>query len=190
MEEKGLSTPPAAGKRGQGAEPEPDLEAAVHEFFVQFGRTTAAFKSLYRCPPAAMQALISSKVLGPRHVPVMVRLATEGPMSVGELAERLGVSLPTASLLVGELSRQGLVERREDERDRRRTIVTVADRYRDDMVSAYATRSEPIRRALAGMTPAERRTLIKGFRLIGEAYERAAAELEAGAAGQDEAASA
>jgi DNA-binding MarR family transcriptional regulator len=125
-----------------------------------------------------MEALIASRTLGPRHVPVMVRLATEGPMSVGELAESLGLSLPSASLLVGDLSRQGLVERREDERDRRRTIVTVADAYHDDMVAAYTVRSAPVRRALARLSAAERAVLIKGFRLIGEEQERAVAEAE------------
>jgi DNA-binding MarR family transcriptional regulator len=184
MEATGLSNGTAT------EQPESDLEAAVQEFFVQLLRTTAALKRLYRCPPAAMVALISSKALGPRHVPVMVRLATEGPMSVGELAERLGVSLPTASLLVGELSRQGLVERREDERDRRRTIVTVAERYREDMVSAYATRSEPVRRAFAALAPDERKTLIKAFRLIGEEYEQAVAEAESGVGHEAAAASA
>jgi DNA-binding MarR family transcriptional regulator len=158
-----------------GKDPGEELEAAVQEFATHFGRTTVSFKKLFQRPPAAMEALIASKALGPRHVPAMVRLASEGPLSVGELAERLGLSLPTASLLVGDLSRHGLVDRREDERDRRRTIVTVSDRYREDMVAAYAVRFAPVRRALERMSPAQRAAFIKALRAVGDEYEREAA---------------
>ena len=153
---------------------------------MHFGRTTVGFKKLYQRPPAAMEALIASKALGPRHVPAVVRLASEGPMSVGELAERLGVSLPTASLLVGDLSRHGLVDRREDERDRRRTIVTVADRYRADMVAAYTARSAPVRRALARLSLTERATFLKGIRALGDEHEDEVARLSGEQAGRDE----
>src|SRR5947209_5950202 len=40
-------------------------------------------------------------------------------LSLGEVADSVGVSLPTASRLVDDLVRRGLVERREDETDRR-----------------------------------------------------------------------
>lgn len=43
----------------------------------------------------------------------------EDPMTVGELAGRLGLSLPTASRTVDGLLRRGWVARREDEHDRR-----------------------------------------------------------------------
>lgn len=54
----------------------------------------------------------------------------EGPMTVGELAGRLGLSLPTASRTVDGLLRRGWVARREDEHDRRvrRTSLTAEGR--------------------------------------------------------------
>jgi DNA-binding MarR family transcriptional regulator len=89
-------------------------------------------------------------------------------MTVGQLARRLRVTLPTASLLVAELARAGLVDRRSDEADRRRTIVTVAERYRDAIDEWLASRSEPLRRALAKLEPDELATLLKALQLIDE----------------------
>src|SRR3954466_9623770 len=40
------------------------------------------------------------------------------PLSLKDVAERLGISLPAASRAVDPLVRRGLVERREDEADR------------------------------------------------------------------------
>jgi hypothetical protein len=47
-------------------------------------------------------------------------------MTLSELADRLGIAPATASLMVGQLSRGGLIKRREDEHDRRRTIPSIA----------------------------------------------------------------
>src|SRR5919109_4573080 len=82
-----------------------ELDAAVQEFFVLMGRNKMALKRLYERPPEAMQALFEARSLTPRHVPPMVRLAAEGPMTVGALAARIGVSVPPPSLLVAVLSR-------------------------------------------------------------------------------------
>src|SRR5690242_2451579 len=65
--------------------------------------------------------------LGKRHFPVLLSLALEGPATVSELAGRVALAPATTSLLVNELSRAGLVERREDDTDRRRTIVSLPD---------------------------------------------------------------
>jgi DNA-binding MarR family transcriptional regulator len=53
------------------------------------------------------------------------------PLSVGELSERLPLSLPAASRTVDGLLRRGWIERREDERDRRCKRVTITPAGRD-----------------------------------------------------------
>ncbi|MFF1347883.1 MarR family transcriptional regulator [Streptomyces sp. NPDC058322] len=47
-------------------------------------------------------------------------------MTVNELADRLQVAPTAVSLLVGDLSREGILERRGDEADRRRRIIGIA----------------------------------------------------------------
>src|SRR5499426_3534698 len=49
-------------------------------------------------------------------------LADYGPTPIGRVARRLGIGLPAAGSLVDRLVEQGLVKRREDPLDRRRTL--------------------------------------------------------------------
>lgn len=49
-------------------------------------------------------------------------LADYGPTPIGGVAGRLGIGLPAASSLIDRLVEQGLVQRREDPFDRRRTL--------------------------------------------------------------------
>jgi DNA-binding MarR family transcriptional regulator len=99
-------------------------------------------------------------------VHTLAHLAKTGPVSVSQLARRLRVTVPTASLLVAELDRAGLAERRDDDMDRRRTIVTVSERYRDDIDEWLSSRAEPLRRALARLDEGERATLLRALQLI------------------------
>lgn len=51
-----------------------------------------------------------------------------GAATIGQTAERLGISLPTASHLIDRLVQGGFVERAEDPNDRRRTLATVSQK--------------------------------------------------------------
>lgn len=119
-------------------------------------------------PPRELRRAFRAAGLGPRHVHTLAHLAKAEPISVSALARRLRVTVPTASLLVAELDRAGLAHRRADEADRRRTIVTVSERYRSAIDEWLAQRSEPIRRALVRLSPDERDALVKALRLIDE----------------------
>jgi DNA-binding MarR family transcriptional regulator len=55
-------------------------------------------------------------------------LATEGPATIGQVAEHLDISLPTASHLVERLVQAGLAERLEDPSDRRRALARLTPR--------------------------------------------------------------
>lgn len=112
--------------------------------------------------------------LAPRHMNLLVLLALAGPLSVSDLSVRLAVGLPTASLLVGELGRVGLVVRREDERDRRRTIVDLAPTHRAAVAGYVSRRAGVLRSALETLEPSERAATIKGLRAIVAALEASA----------------
>src|ERR1700746_2176018 len=62
--------------------------------------------------------------LSPRHVAALEQMRS-GPLTVGELGSQLGLTLPTVSGVLAALDRAGLVERRPDPADRRRTIVAI-----------------------------------------------------------------
>jgi DNA-binding MarR family transcriptional regulator len=114
--------------------------------------------------------------LAPRHMRLLVSLALTGPMSVSEISARLDVGLATASLLVGELGRTGLVIRREDATDRRRTIVELAPAHREAVRNFVSRRAGVIKAALETLEPKEREGLVKGLRAIVSALEATAIE--------------
>jgi DNA-binding MarR family transcriptional regulator len=57
----------------------------------------------------------------------LVVLGRDGTLRVGDVAARIGISLPSASRLVGRLEEHGYVSTARDERDRRGTIVSLTD---------------------------------------------------------------
>ncbi len=79
------------------------------------------------------------------------------PIRVGEVAARLGMSLPSASRLVRRLERHGLVTSERDERDRRATLVrpTTAGLELRDAVVRH--RREAMARLLRGRSLPEDR---------------------------------
>ncbi|MBV7694425.1 MarR family transcriptional regulator [Streptomyces sp. TRM70350] len=110
--------------------------------------------------------------LAPRHLSLLAYLLFDGPMSVNELAAHLEVAPTTVSLMVGELSRKGILERREDDEDRRRKIVSIADTHRDAISGWLGRGAGAWRKALAPLTAEQRRMFIDTL----AAYEAALGE--------------
>lgn len=135
------------------------------------------FRGLRRCsPPEPLQRAFEAGTLGPRHIPVLFSLALEGPATVSELAGRIALAPTTTSLLVNELSRAHLVDRREDDNDRRRTIVSLPDEVRPLMEVRAQERAEPLRRTLERLQPEARAHFIAGCRILAEEASRTGEE--------------
>ena len=82
-----------------------------------------------------------------------------GPLSVKDVADRLGISLPTASRAVDSLVRRGLVERAEDPVDRRMKQVRTSPKGDRLMERLVAARIRAFEGLLDGFTATERRKL-------------------------------
>lgn len=113
--------------------------------------------------PDQLARLFSTHGLTARHGAVLAQLSGGEAISVTDLARRMKVSLSTASELVGELSRAGLVERREDPANRRRTLVTLAGAHQDAVRSFVAQRAAPLLRVLDGLTSRDREGFARGL---------------------------
>jgi DNA-binding MarR family transcriptional regulator len=72
-----------------------------------------------------------------------LRFLAAGPMSMRELAERLAIDRPYTTLIVDDLQRRGLVERRVDRTDRRARIVTITELGRNAAELADRIIGEP-----------------------------------------------
>ncbi|WP_240044725.1 MarR family winged helix-turn-helix transcriptional regulator [Streptomyces alboflavus] len=115
--------------------------------------------------PEPLREAMDSHGLTPRHGAVLPQLlAADGPLTVSGIADRLQVSLPTASELVGGLARAGIVTRAPDETNRRRVLVSLAEEYRPLLDSFVARRGEPLLRALAGLPAEQREGFMAGLR--------------------------
>ena len=142
----------------------PSLEDDLRILVLLFPQVMSAFK---RTALPEARTIFADAALGPRHLTPIAHLLHDGPMTVNQLARRLGLAPATTSLLVGELSRSGLVDRREDETDRRRTIVSVADAYRVRL-ERWLSGGEPMRRTLEQLSANERRAFVKALRILEE----------------------
>jgi DNA-binding MarR family transcriptional regulator len=118
---------------------------------------------------------LRSLALAPRHLSLLSSLLFDGPMTVNELAVRLEVAPTTVSLMVGELSRKGILERREDEADRRRRIVGITEARRPSIEGWLARGATAWREALEPLTADQRKVFVDTLR----AYEAAMAGDEA-----------
>jgi DNA-binding MarR family transcriptional regulator len=148
---------------------DPGVAADLAELTSLLGETMRGLKSAG--PPPRSQSLrdaIEDGELNKRHMPALLAVAAAGPLSVSDLARRLGLQLSSTSTIVGDLSRAGLVQRAEDSEDRRRTIVRLHDDYRETMVAWLEVATGPLRNTLERLTPEARAHFMEGWRMLSE----------------------
>jgi DNA-binding MarR family transcriptional regulator len=103
--------------------------------------------------------------LSPRHVAALEQIRG-GPLTVGELASRLDLTLPTVSGVLADLDRAGLVERRPDPADRRRTIVQIIPGQATLISHWLDGAAKPLARVLDKLTPSEQEAFLKAMDLL------------------------
>ncbi len=91
-----------------------------------------------------------------------------GPQTVGELAGHLDLELATVSGVVAELDRAGIVERRQDPADRRRTIVTITQERRPRIESWMQGAVDPLVQVVKRLDLDERRAFLKAMTMLDE----------------------
>jgi DNA-binding MarR family transcriptional regulator len=118
--------------------------------------------------PAALRGM----ELAPRHLALLAYLHYDGPLTVSQLADRLEVAPTTVSLMVGDLSRHGILTREEDDADRRRRIVAIAPDYAAPITQWLSGSVAAWTEVLAALTPAERATIVATMRAYEAALDR------------------
>jgi len=145
--------------------PGPKLPAPeVAEILANVPQLAAYFRRASVDMPAEIRAIFNAHRLTARHGAVLSQLAVTENMGVTQLARVIGVSLSTASELIGDLSRAGIVERREDPADRRRTLVRLAQQHRASVEQLVASRAAPLMRVLEGLGERDRQGFAAGLR--------------------------
>lgn len=116
---------------------------------------------------------LQSLDLAPRHLSLLSLLLLDGPLTVSDLARMLGVAPTTVSLIVGELSRKGVLVRREDDADRRRRIIDISPRSRPAVTQWLSAGALAWRDALAPLSPAQQRMFVDTMRRYEAAFSAA-----------------
>ena len=125
-----------------------------------FPRITRGMRRWQNQASPAIQAPLS-----PRHAAALEELR-DGPLTVGELAERLGLTLPTVSGVLADLDRAGYVERKPDPADRRRTIAQIAPAQASLITQWLDGAASPIARVLDKLDAAEQETFLRAMSLL------------------------
>jgi len=107
----------------------------------------------------------ASAPLSPRHVAALEQVR-DGPVTVGELASRLGLTLPTVSGVLADLDRAGFIERHPDPADRRRTIVAVVPAQAGLIEEWLDGAARPLARVLDKLSPGEQDAFLKAMDLL------------------------
>src|SRR6266436_449608 len=103
--------------------------------------------------------------LNPRHAAALEHILG-GPLTVGDLASRLGLTLATVSGTLADLDRAGLIERHPDPADRRRTIVCVTPGQAAQIASWLDGVAAPLARVLDALSPSEQMVFVRAMELL------------------------
>jgi len=105
----------------------------------------------------------------------LVLLDARGSLTISQVASRLGIGRPSASILVEQLVQLNLVAREEDRLDRRRSLVSLTVAGREFMERLYHL-YDPLGGWLEQMTDDDLESLVRGFRALVMVIERNMAE--------------
>jgi DNA-binding MarR family transcriptional regulator len=104
--------------------------------------------------------------LTPSQWSAMATVEDNGPLRIGDLADREGVSAPTATRLVASLEELGLVSRTSSPTDRRTAYVSLTDAGREKIEWARVARTASLAERLAAMPDADVRRLVELLPLL------------------------
>jgi DNA-binding MarR family transcriptional regulator len=96
----------------------------------------------------------------------LVTVELHGPLRIGDIADREGVSAPTATRLTASLEERGLVQRETDSTDRRSSYVSITEHGRRQLEWARQVRTAKLAQRLAELSDNEVRQLLDVIPLL------------------------
>lgn len=146
--------------------PRHDPETAAQEI----ERDLRAIREIVRRPLDS--EIARGELTGPQ-LSAMTALVRSGGMTVKELSHALGLAHSTTSGIVDRLEKRGLVERRQDEADRRLTRVVLSQSVSKFLRETLPKLSmHPLVEAMRSAKPAERAAILDGLKTLRCVLER------------------
>ena len=98
---------------------------------------------------------------------VLQHLTLTGPLTIGEMAKHLSRAQSVVSEMVAHLERDGLLERMQDPKDKRRSLVWLSDKGLSLLErEREVLSSELLTRAMTRMKSADRLALLRGMHAL------------------------
>jgi len=98
------------------------------------------------------------------HLRALVILSSGPPLSLGALAQAVGIHLTRASRLCDRLVARGFIDRADDPQNRRQLLLRLTPAGREVVDEVMHERAEQIRPILARMDTLDRRSLVTALR--------------------------
>ena len=108
----------------------------------------------------------------------LMTLSDSGHLTVGQLAERLGVGMPAASSIVDRLVEEGLADRHQDPDDRRRIVVHPTEKGSAAIDRMRQGPREVLEALTRRLSPEELGQVLVGLRALVRAAEGMQADTE------------
>jgi len=90
--------------------------------------------------------------------------------SLSEVAEHIGLALPSMSALVDGLVSRNFVTRRTHTHDRRRVDLTLTEKGESTLQSARKETQEYLKHRFSGLSESERGTVVRGMRILADIF--------------------
>jgi DNA-binding MarR family transcriptional regulator len=130
--------------------------------------------------PLAMRAIRSqlrkhgAREISVPHFRTLTYLKRHEGTSLSDVAEHVGVSLPSMSVLIDGLVTQGLVIRQTHPEDRRRMTLALTDRGRTTLRTAHEATARNLEEKLERVTATERATVVEAMKVLRRVFAEAA----------------
>jgi DNA-binding MarR family transcriptional regulator len=139
-----------------------DQQAEIIEEIVQ------AHHAISRAIAASVPSVWMDLDLSMAQLKTLMTLYNRGPVSIGHIAECLGIGQPTASHLVDRLVQTQLVSRTEDPHDRRRTLAQLSPGGEELAERINQVRFRTLRRWLAQLDDATLAAYLQSSRALAD----------------------
>ncbi len=154
-----------------------DVNRLVHALCMKTEDIAREFTELYRALYLRFYRRRDPRSYRPsgQTMGVMEHLASTGPLTISEAARHFDRSQAATSEIVERMTARGLLERIQDERDRRRHLVWLTGQGRDLLDEERRILSpQTILRSISRMNRKDRDALVRGMRALVEASDAAA----------------
>jgi MarR family transcriptional regulator, organic hydroperoxide resistance regulator len=146
----------------------PDLALSMHAFGA-FHQTVLGYRQL-------LMRGMSAHGLHPGQAFAVGEISHREGITQAELAESLGVSRPTVTVMLQKLEKQGVVERRTDPDDQRYTRIYLTDEGRARYRVMHTVLGELAEKMIEPMTAADRAELVRLLGILSDNIQAALAE--------------